>query len=280
MSTLLGVQCFGLQKELSKDFNGTIKRIKNIGFQAIEPCIVFKKKQGKMPKNQWSLELLKEAKTVIDETDLSMYSAHIQLGLFPFWVPYEKITHAILDIHNMTGIKYFVFSGMFSRAKQAKKWGKLLAKIQVDIKPFGCQVLYHNHEDEFHEIEIEGEKVTALDYFFQFAGSDVLLQLDIGWAGFADDEIRTAQQYASRIAGIHCKDFYAEAMNGSNTKFSIPKTSFAPIGCGVIKTKEILEMRKEFSSFTDMVIIDQDHSGGDILEDLVIGYKNIRKWTD
>lgn len=48
---IIATQGFGLKKEFNADLTGTIRTLHNIGFQAIEPLILFREKQGNMPQN-------------------------------------------------------------------------------------------------------------------------------------------------------------------------------------------------------------------------------------
>ena len=51
---IIAVQSFGLKKEFASDLTGTIRKIHEIGFDGIEPLILFQAEQGKMPKNVWA----------------------------------------------------------------------------------------------------------------------------------------------------------------------------------------------------------------------------------
>ena len=51
---MIAVQSFGLKQELEADLPGTIRKIRDIGFDGIEPLILFQAEQGKMPKNVWA----------------------------------------------------------------------------------------------------------------------------------------------------------------------------------------------------------------------------------
>ncbi len=272
---MIGVQFFGLRKELSKDHTGTLKQLKEIGFEAVEPMIRLKNKRLSGNKASWTLGTLTDDYTNVQKMGFKVPSVHISLGLFG--TKRDKLSRALRKIKEQTGISNFVFSGMFSNAKGAKKWGRLLHRVAEDVKEQGCHILYHNHESEFTMIEISGKCLTALDYFYQFAGPEVMLQLDIGWAGFAGDELEAARKYKDRIVEIHCKDFF-EGVKENYNCYNMPGEMFAPIGEGVIKTREFLGMRDLFPHFNGAVIIDQDRSAGDIMEDVRIGFRNLEEY--
>lgn len=272
---LLGVNTYGLCKELTEDFAGTFNRLHEIGFQAIEALVVPEEKQGERPMNWWALETLMRAKQQVDELGMQIPSLHIFAGHGEEIMPMQELQEYILKVHEMTGVKVFVISGMFSTITGAEKWGEVFGKTIDIIRPYGCQVIYHNHNHELVEVEIKGRKKMLLDYFFELVGSDLPLQLDIGWARYASDEMELARKYANRILEIHCKDFYAEGVEKKYAEHGIPAHVFAPIGEGVVKTKEILDMQEKFSQYNGTIIIDQDLSGGNMMNDLAIGFRNL-----
>ena len=124
-------------------------------------------------------------------------------------------------------------------------------------------------------LQINETTMSALDYFFSLAGEKVGLQLDIGWAGVGGDELAIAQKYADRIVSIHLKDF-APGTKGNFKNENMPKERFCAIGNGEIRTAEVLAIRDSFARFNGSIIIDQDHSPTDILEDIRIGCQNIQ----
>lgn len=123
---------------------------------------------------------------------------------------------------------------------------------------------------------VAGSERTALDVFFDAAGPNVKLQLDIGWAGIAGDELAAVKKYADRIVEIHCKDFY-EGARGTYSLFTMPKDLFAPIGEGSIRTKETLKMCNDLPYYNGVVLIDQDHSVGSLLDDIQTGFHNLQE---
>ena len=269
-------QSFGLKKEFSEDLTGTIEKLHTIGFDGIEPFVLFNEKQGKTPKNLWALDTLKEAKQKMDELGMTIPSAHIGIGFGWFSMPVGKITKNILMLHDTYGIENFVVSGPFGTVPLAKHWGKLAKKISDAIRPHGCRLIYHNHDDEFKKAAYKGRQAEIMEAFLDYAGKEVLFEVDIGWAHFAGDEREIVRRYADRIVILHLKDFYPEYLNARYNRNNLPDAAFAPIGEGGVKTKEILAMRKELPNFSGDVIIDQDKYSGDMLESLKTGHRNIR----
>lgn len=274
---MIGIQTYGLARELTADFSGTIWTLHELGFQAIEPYILFQKNQLGIPKNMMSQGLLAQLKAQTDSYGMTIPSAHVGVGAGWATLPASVIIRNLRQISQRFGIRRFVFSGMFSSAAGAKHWGTLLGKVARELADDGCQILYHNHECEFQEITVDGRKMQALEYFFSVAGAEVLLQLDMGWARFAGDEVALARQYGQRIATLHCKDFQPEALSGRYTRQNLPAQQFAPIGEGVVNTAGVLAAAADFPHYDGVVLIDQDKWSGPMLEAAQRGLEHLRQ---
>lgn len=271
----ISTQTFGLGSEFSRDLIGTIDRLHALGFDGIEPFIMFNEEQGRLPRNLWAQDTLKTAKARMDELGMVIPSAHIGVAFGWFSMPVKTIVRNIRRVHDAFGIQDFVLSGPFATAAQARHWARLCSRVSQQIRPLGCRVLYHNHDDEFRRIASAGDK-SAMDVFLEETDEDVLLQVDIGWAGIAGDEIALVRKYADRIASLHLKDFYPDYRTPAYTRKNMPTEAFAPIGSGAIATREILALRRSLPQFSGNLIIDQDRSAEDMLQALGTGVRDLR----
>ena len=266
---MIGAQLFGIRKEYANDPVGILHALKEMGYDAVEPMVTTARKRSLINPGAWTTSSLRERFAEVQACSLEVPSVHVDLGLFA--KPAERIISLIRQVKLETGISVFVFSGMFTTEEKAIKWGTLLRRISDSVKADGCTVLYHNHDMELQTVSGK----LLLDLFFEHAGPDVGLQLDIGWAGIAWDELKAAEKYADRITEIHCKDFYGEKSPYSDSKK--PREKFAPIGAGIIKTEQLLAMTDAFPRFNGAVIVDQDNSAVDMMEDMRIGLNNLRR---
>lgn len=271
----IATQTFGLSKEFSADLEGTIRKLYDNGFRAIEPFILFREKQGKLPKNLWAYDTLAAAWKTMRELGMTIPSVHIGVGFGWLSMPVEKIAKNIRMLHMRYGIRDFIVSGPFGTPAQAGHWASLARRISDAVTPNGCRILYHNHDDEFHQIRRHGTTTELMELFLEKTGPDVLLQLDVGWAGIAGDERKLVERYAGRIASLHLKDFYPAYRSASYTRKNMPTEAFAPVGSGAIAIKEILSRKGCLSNLGDILIIDQDKSCGEMLDALKTGRDNI-----
>lgn len=272
----LFTQSFGLGQEFTADLTGTIQKLHDIGFDGIEPFVPFIAHQHGLPKNFWSFDTLKTAKEKMDELGMTIPSVHIGVSAGWLAMPVSMIAGKIRMLHEQFGICDFVLSGMFSTLAQARHWAAFLRRLSDAVRPYGCRVLYHNHDDEFCKVFHHGKNTEALEVFLELSGPDVMLQMDIGWAGIAGDEQAAVQRYADRIASLHLKDFYPAYRSGTYSRKNMPTDAFAAIGEGATATKEILAIRQTLPNFGGNVVIDQDKTTGDLLEAIAAGYRNVR----
>ncbi|MBR4470544.1 MAG: sugar phosphate isomerase/epimerase [Erysipelotrichaceae bacterium] len=270
----ISVQAFSLREYLSKDLETTIKKIREIGFDGIEAMLVPMKKQGKVPTYLWSKGLLDQAMTLCKENGLEVFTAHMGFGIGSIRLPVKQVADYINDVSKKYGVRYFIFSGLFKDEKSAKSCGQYLKKIAELTKDSNARILYHNHDLELLPYSRNGICAYPMDIFLENAGEDVGLQLDIGWADFAKDDIFFYERYEDRILSIHCKDFY-EGFKNYPVKGKIPAESFSPIGSGKVHTHEIISrfLNKDLSFHH--IAIDQDLFSGDAYDQLKTGYENL-----
>lgn len=274
----VGVNLYGLGEDLTEAFQKTIRSLHQIGFNGIEAPFLNKEKQGKWPGNLLSKERMDALFELTKRYGMEMPSIHIAGGFGHFLRSDKAIAKDIDYLNGEYGVKNFVLSGPFSTAKDAAKWGSKLKNISKMVAPLSCHVIYHNHDAEFTKLSMNGQEKYALDVFFDAAGDSVLLQLDIGWARFADDEIAIVKRYKDRIASLHFKDFYGEALSGKYKRTELPGELFAPVGSGVVRMKEIFQLTDDMPHFNDCLIIDQDKCGksDSMLKNLEQGYHYLK----
>lgn len=272
---MIGVNTYGLAQMIEEDMPGTFRAVKEAGFEAVELLVVPVKKHRSLPIAFSAEDMFHKVIAQAKKNALKVFSVHVLCSTGRSLRSVKAVVRTIRELHAKHGIDVFVFSGMFSDVKGAKKWAKYLKDIADEVRADGCRILYHNHTEEFQKVSVHGATMTtALDYFFSLVGEDIALQLDIGWAGVADDEVALAQHYRDRIAAIHLKDFTA-GTKGKYDNSNITTERFAAIGCGEIRTADVLAMREAFPQFSGSIIIDQDKSAGNMLEDIRTGLINV-----
>lgn len=256
---MIGVQLYGLSEVIVKDQHLVLQTLHDMGISVIEPFISLQ---------ELNFACLVPTYSAWKEFGFSIPSAHIDAALLK---DEKNIGKTLRDLYQQTGISTFVFSGMAETEHEGQHCGEILGAAAKEVGKDGVSILYHNHTMEF--ASVSGTEKNILDGILEASKDIVGLQLDIGWAGIAQDEIAVAQKYADRIVEIHCKDFYPGARQ--YTWNNMPRELFAPIGEGLIQTKVILDMIPSFPQFNGVVLIDQDQSGRQLLDDIRVGYQNL-----
>lgn len=274
--TLIGTNTFGIKKELTADFDGTLKTLKDMGIDCIEPIIFKHKTQTNIPKSLWSDELVDHAVPKLKELGITLRSAHFGAGFMGMTLPVKSLTKNLLEAHEKTGITTFISSGIFDSERQAKRFAKTMGELAENLSPYGIEILFHNHDDELAKTK-KGDK-TLLDVYFENTSDKVGLELDIGWTSLKCDEIEVMKKYSDKIAILHCKDFFKSPSELSRK--TAVDSDFAPIGEGTVKHKEAIELIKTFPRYDNYIVLDQDHSAGNMLDDIKIGVNNIRSYLE
>lgn len=270
---MISVNTFGVRTAFMKDMESTVTALYNMGFDGIEPLVIPLQKQEEIPKVVMAEDTLKKFMEIIEKLKWNVTSVHMMARFDYDGVSIDDMTEYMKKLYDAYGIQKFIFSGMFRNKEDAKKWAVHLSQL-AELTKETCQVIYHNHDSEL--MDLNGK--TLLEYFFEEAGRDVLLQIDVGWAGFAADEIEVANKFADRIESLHLKDFINGTKGNCKTE-TLTEKDFAAIGAGEIALKQVMNMKDCFPKYSGLMVIDQDQSAGDIMIDLKIGLENIRKWS-
>lgn len=252
----VGLQLYSVRDDLAKDFEGTLKKVADMGYEYVE----FAGYYGK------SAEELKE---VMDKYSLKCISVH-QVP-----APFFDEGHGIIDFLADLGIKYCAIP-WYERSKLeygTPVWDETIEKIKAysaALAEKGIKTLYHNHDFEFDKIDGK----CIFDRLYETLDSGILNpQIDTCWVRYAGyDPVEYIEKYADRLDVIHLKDFVCKNLGGDPAYAlidgdgkEIPKPSkeenefkFVPLGMGRQDFKKILEAVEKTGVHT--LIVEQDMS--------------------
>lgn len=239
----IGLELYTVNAELDKDYEGTLKKIAEVGYTEIEA--------GVSPKHSAA-----DAKKAFDAAGLKCHSIHIGMGGIEEAIPYAK----------ELGAKYVISSVTFPVPPKPGPDGKLdmkaifaqISSLTPDdfrliaarcndmgkkAKDAGLQFGYHNHNFEF-----KPQPDGSIGYDTVLKGTDpalVTFELDCGWmaaAGLSPAEYLT--KYPKRYQLLHIKDFHpTSAPLTSLAESDRPKP--AELGRGHIDYKPIFAAAKK-----------------------------------
>lgn len=276
----IGVNFFGPKRKLYHDFEGTLDALKANGFTSAELCVAFAG-GGEPPKELnlqippevfremsggiWDPETAADRLKTVRDHGLTVLSAHVMLGFAFTPEVLVDLLPTLLEFGQANRISYYVISPM-KGLNAINPFVPALKQVSDALAEAGITLLIHNHEMEC----ISEDGTTALDYLMEQC-PNLKLELDVGWAKYAGaDPVAIMKKYHDRIPLLHFKDISADACAENRD------TCFTAIGEGSIPLKEIMAEAKNCTIVEHGLIIDQDESPTDILEDLTIGLNNIR----
>lgn len=250
----VGIQLYGVRNAMAADFEGTLQKIKDMGYEYVE----FAGYYGHTGE---------EIKQILDRIGLKCISVHQGLDFYN-----EKPEEAVAFLKAF-GVKYSVIpwyerNGLVGHdAWEATK--ERFNKIADLLHENGMCLGYHNHDFEF-EI-YEGKFVH--DYIFDAVPADrIEPELDTCWVHYAGlDPADKIRQFAGRVTLVHLKDFVCKKLGAGPVydlidtdgkpmkKPSKEESGFAicPLGRGRQNFASILEACEQ--SGTEYVIVEQDN---------------------
>lgn len=227
---LIGLQLFSVYDDVKKDFQGTLRQIKEMGYDAVELVGL----HGHTPE---------EIKACCQELSLIPISAHVSVK--------ELSDDPIAAVANYAkvGCRHVVFPWAdppyMPGGDRYQEFLSLVHTLAAESQKYGITISYHNHKEEI--ISHEGE--CLLDRLMTDTSVDVLqTELDTLWVLCAgEDPASFLRRYSGRAPLVHFKDYNGEKDDAFE---------FRPIGSGVQNIEELVAVTKEVGA--EAIIVEQD----------------------
>lgn len=244
----IALQLYSVRDDMAADFEGTLKKVKALGYEGVEFAGLFGKSAA-------------EIKKMCDEIGLVPISAH---------VPYDELLkgEATFKAYAEIGCKYIVIPWINAEYLTG---GEKNAEFIENVKNFGelakangMKLCYHNHDFEFEKVDGE----YKLDRLYNDVPADLLLtQLDTCWVNVGgENPSNYIRKYSGRIEIIHLKDFVGSksenmygliGVEGKEKSAETTKFELRPVGYGVQDFPAILDASKEVGA--KWVVVEQDN---------------------
>jgi sugar phosphate isomerase/epimerase len=222
----LGLQLYTVRQDLDKDFDGTIRKVRDIGIRNVQANLTMNGRSSQQQRKFYdSLGIIWE----------SIHSGGDALRAAP---------QATIDEAKAAGIKNITCSfplypadrATFMAGPSVDDWkhnADAFNKIGALCRKAGLSFAYHNHNVEFRKI---GELVPYDLLLKQTNPELVQMEMDIGWvvAGGADP-LAYLTKYPNRYYSLHIKDLKNQEI--PNTEM---KMVSAIIGKGMVDWKVVL----------------------------------------
>jgi sugar phosphate isomerase/epimerase len=248
----VGLQLYSVRGDMEKDFFGTLKAVKEAGYDYVEFAGYYN-------------HTAKEIKAELDRLGLCCPSVHQGPDLF-----LQQGQEAV-DFIKTLGVKYAAVPWYGIENYQNGNFDATIEKFRTVgelLKKNGIQLTYHNHDFEFNYLD--GEFILEKIYK---ALPDIEGEVDTCWCRYAGvDPAAFIEKYAGRMHTLHLKDFTCRklaagpvyALIDDSGKAKAPESkedngfAFRPLGLGMQDFPAILAAAEKAG--TDYVIVEQDES--------------------
>lgn len=246
----IGVQLYSVRDDMEKDFEGTLKKVKEMGYDGVEFAGLF----GRAPQ---------DIKKLLDDLGLVAVCAH---------VPYAEMIadpEKTMSDYAAIGMKYIAIPYMTEEYRpNGPKFAEALESMKMlgkAAKAHGMTLIYHNHDFEF--VMVDGKH--GLDVMYDTVPADLLeTELDTCWVNVAgENPAAYVTKYSGRAPIVHLKDFvmpgkkpeHLYALIGIDDgaqKDDSEAFEFRPVGYGAQNMPEIIKAAE--AAGTKWLVVEQD----------------------
>jgi len=229
----IGLQMYSLKKYTEKDFLGTLKKVSEIGFNAVEFAGFFN-----IP--------AKELKKYLNDLQIVPCGSHTSLELFTN--NFSETMEYNLEIGNKYVYCPSLPSELIKDEAGFKKASEIFNEIGLKCKKLGLEFGYHNHAFEFEKIN----NTYGYEILINNTQEDLVkLQIDTFWVEYAGyNPIELMEKNKNRLSLLHLKE-----MKDRNSKID------TSAGYGISKTEAIIKKAKQLD--IKYIIIEQEHFESD-----------------
>jgi sugar phosphate isomerase/epimerase len=242
MKKLVGLQLYSVREALAEDFEGTVRKIAEMGYNTVEPA-------GFPGSN------VDEAVKIFERFGLKRVSCHGQL-------PIGDNKNEVIDMARKLGVKY-IFSGkgpdFWTSVDDVKKRAEEFSEAAENLKGTGLKIGNHNHNWEMRIFDGK----PAYRIFLEEVHPDVTWQIDTYWVKIGGlDPINVIKEIGDRCPVVHIKDGMGEK--------GLP---FKPLGEGVMDIPAVVNAAMD----KEALIVEQDSGEGDMLENVRTSIDYLKK---
>ena len=256
----IGIQLYSVKDELPKNFLGTLRKLSNIGYSAVEPY--------GFNGDKFFDYTMKELSNIVKEMGMSISGTHTGSGLLPEdtnakeWDFWKKCATSVRS----GGGDWAVQAGFpgASSIDDLKMIAAHFNRVGEVCIANGVKFAYHNHHSELAKID----DVVILDYIIENTDPKLVnFQLDMGHVmNGGGDCLHYLKKYPKRIPCWHASDFNTDIRE------------YTELGKGSVPYPQMFDLAK--SSGLECLTIEQE-TGGDIFSSCKADFDYLKqfKWT-
>lgn len=251
----IGVQLYTVREAIKKDISGTLNRLADIGFEAVETAF-------------WPDGItLQQAGKYVKAAGLSVSSAHIEL-------PIGEHKQAMLETAAAFGCKKMIWHGWpedkrYRTLEGTKELANLYNEASQFAKANGLQFGIHNHWWEFRN-KVEGRFVYEV--LLDMLDKDIFFEIDTYWVKVAGhNPADIVRRFGSRAPLLHIKDGPAQ------WKDSLPEDNPDPMTAVGKGTQNFPAIVAAANGNTEWMIVEMDKTDTDVFVALQESYDYLVK---
>ena len=241
----IALQLYTVRDEAAADFAGTIQKVANIGYAAVELA-------------GYGGLSVREMSGLLADNHLAVAGSHVGLDAL------EADLHKVIDENLALGNNYVVVPSVAEERRRTSDDWKAVAEVMnglgETLQTAGLTLCYHNHDFEFKPLPDGqiGEEVLLANTDPLFVKAEV----DTYWVMKAGlDPVAFVRQHSGRVPLMHIKD--RDPADGS----------FAPVGTGDLPLDALAAAASEIG--THYLIVEQDVCKDPALDAVTLSYNNL-----
>lgn len=242
----IALELYTVRDETAKDFSGTLRRVAEIGYRAVELA------------GYGGLEA-REMASLLRELGVEAAATHVSMDRLGADLNGE------IEYCKTIGCEYLVVPSV----PQARRGIDAIAAVAGQLNEWGetCRreglVLgYHNHDWEF----AVSDGRTPMEVLVEGTDTDlVVLELDLYWVAYAGiDPANFLREHADRVRLVHLKDL-------------APDRTYTEVGEGTLDLQGLYRQAAEIG--VRWAIVEHDAPTMPSLESARLSLQNIQRWT-
>lgn len=245
----IGLQLYTLREELEQDFEGTLRKVAELGYAGVEFYHFFGR-------------TAEEVVVLLQETGLTALGAHRPYEAMLNDTEQEISFNLAIGNRNLT-VPYLT--------EEQRNWDEVAANLRTigeKCNARGAVLSYHNHDFEFTE-QFGGR--TAFDGIFEEVPAEVLkVEMDTCWVYYGGyDPVEYINKYAGRLPIIHLKDM---------KKYEDGSAETVVLGEGEVNLAAILEAAD--AAGVEWAVVEQDYCSRSPLESVADSLKWVKAYAN
>lgn len=244
----VGVQLYSVRDEAGKDFAGTLKELKKMGYDGAELAGTY----------GLSAEEIRKAAA---DAGIELFSAHVPLS------DLRSAPEQTVALYREIGCRWIAIPYLMPEDRpQSGNFNRTIADMKAiseECRRQGITLCYHNHDFEFFRMP-DGR--YALDLLYESIPAESLqTELDTCWVHVAGvDPAAYVRKYAGRAPLVHLKDYDGEKSDDMYALIGIERKpnpnakpfDFRPVGSGKMPIPDVVKAAEDAG--TVWLIVEQD----------------------